>query len=104
MDTFNIKPGVDGARLRDPVTGDLLASAGETKPRNAFWLRLKNRGDVVEVQDTSAASSAAAAPDTSSSSTSGTASTASTAAAGTTTAGTTASTGTTTATTAAASK
>lgn len=48
MDEFFIRPAVDGARLPDPVTGDPLAVEGETKPRNAYWLKCVNRGDVIE--------------------------------------------------------
>lgn len=47
-DTFAIRPAVARADLRDPLTGDVLADAGEIKPRSVFWLALLSRGDVVE--------------------------------------------------------
>lgn len=50
MDEFFIRPAVDGARLDDPATGDLLAAAGERKPRSPHWLRLEIRGDVVQCE------------------------------------------------------
>lgn len=47
MDEFYIRPTVVGARLADPVTGDLLKPEGEWKPRSTHWLRAELRGDVV---------------------------------------------------------
>lgn len=49
MDTFVIRPAVAGARLHDPITGDILAAEGEEKPRTGFWLTCLTRGDVKEV-------------------------------------------------------
>ncbi len=46
--TIKIKPA-DGLRVRDPETGRPLAKAGEEKPRNAYWLRRLQCGDVVAV-------------------------------------------------------
>lgn len=48
MDEFFIRPAVEGACLRDPVTGDPLAAAGESKARNPYWVRCLLRGDVLE--------------------------------------------------------
>lgn len=42
---FHIKPK-DGLTVRDPITLRPLASEGETKPRNAYWLRRERDGDV----------------------------------------------------------
>lgn len=55
MDTFVIRPAVAGARLHDPVTGDVLAAEGEEKPRVGFWLHCLARGDVEEVEAKAAA-------------------------------------------------
>lgn len=37
-------------KVRDPRTGKHLAEKGETKPRNAYWLRRLKDGDVTEAQ------------------------------------------------------
>lgn len=42
---FYIKPK-EGLRVRDPITQRPLASEGEIKPRNAYWLRRERDGDV----------------------------------------------------------
>lgn len=44
-----LKPA-DGRLVRDPVTGKHLASTGEDKPRNSYWLRRLKDGDVVEAK------------------------------------------------------
>lgn len=52
MKTFNVKPNVKGKvvqMVRDPETYRALATTGETKPRNSYWLRRIKDGDVVEV-------------------------------------------------------
>ncbi|MDF9346388.1 DUF2635 domain-containing protein [Escherichia coli] len=45
---LKIKPAA-GKAIRDPLTMKLLASEGEEKPRNSFWIRRLAAGDVVEV-------------------------------------------------------
>ena len=47
MDTFFIRPACPGADIRDPQTGDRLAEAGESKPRDPYWIGLEIRGDVI---------------------------------------------------------
>lgn len=42
--TFFIKP--TRSQVRDPETMRPLAKAGETKPRNAYWLRRLRDGDI----------------------------------------------------------
>lgn len=49
MTTFKIKPAKKGQFVRDPVTRDLLKAAGESKPRNEYWLRRISDKSVVEV-------------------------------------------------------
>ncbi|MBA1445879.1 MAG: DUF2635 domain-containing protein [Chromatiales bacterium] len=44
-----LKPA-DGRLVRDPVTSKHLASNGEDKPRNSYWLRRLKDGDVVEAK------------------------------------------------------
>lgn len=46
-DQMFIAPAKTGLIVRDPVTGNPLAAAGEYKPRNSYWLRRKKDGDVV---------------------------------------------------------
>ncbi|HCW6999413.1 TPA: DUF2635 domain-containing protein [Escherichia coli] len=48
---LKIKPAA-GKAIRDPLTMKLLASEGEKKPRNSFWIRRLAAGDVVEVGST----------------------------------------------------
>jgi hypothetical protein len=52
MQNFFIKPGVDasGAPLfvRDPQSGKPLASVGEWKPKDSFWLHRVRDKDVIE--------------------------------------------------------
>ncbi|EOC6673540.1 DUF2635 domain-containing protein [Escherichia coli] len=48
---LKIKPAA-GKAIRDPLTMKLLASEGEEKPRNSFWIRRLAAGDVVEVGST----------------------------------------------------
>ena len=47
---LKIKPA-EGKEIRDPWSRQLLSSAGEDKPRNAFWLRRLAGGDVVIVKN-----------------------------------------------------
>ncbi|WAP69042.1 DUF2635 domain-containing protein [Jiella pelagia] len=37
---------VDGARVRNPETNELISSEGATVPRNIFWLRRLEDGSV----------------------------------------------------------
>ena len=46
-DQFFIRPAVDGARVEDPETGDVLKSEGEWKPRTPHWVRQQLRCDIV---------------------------------------------------------
>lgn len=52
----------EGKRVRDPVTGKVLPSAGAFKPRTAYWFRRLRDQDVSEGNPPAAASTAAAAP------------------------------------------
>jgi len=45
---FRVKPA-KGMLVRDPETGRHLATKGEKKPRNSYWLRRLNDADVVEI-------------------------------------------------------
>lgn len=45
MRQFKVKPK-KGLIVRDPVTREPLKANGETKPRNAYWLRRKLEGSV----------------------------------------------------------
>jgi len=45
-DQLYLKPA-PGRVVRDPVTMEPLAEAGEYKPRTAYWLRRLKEGDVV---------------------------------------------------------
>lgn len=47
-DVLKIKPA-PGRAVRDPKTMKNLDPAGETKPRNGFWLRRLACGDVTEL-------------------------------------------------------
>jgi len=49
MPEFNIKPARDNLIVRDPINGEPLPVAGAAKPRNRYWIRRLNDGDVVEV-------------------------------------------------------
>jgi len=46
---IQIQPARSGLVVRDPSTAKALPAAGETKPRNSYWLRRLRDGDVVEV-------------------------------------------------------
>lgn len=43
-----VKPA-PGLSVRDPVSMRLLDPAGEQKPDDLYWTRLRNDGDVVDV-------------------------------------------------------
>lgn len=47
MDKIFVK-SVSGRSVRDPDTKEVLAEAGEFKPRTGFWLKRIKQGDVVE--------------------------------------------------------
>lgn len=47
--TFIIKPSRPDVKVRDPITLRHLSAEGEQKPRTTHWIRLLNRGEVVEV-------------------------------------------------------
>jgi len=49
-DTFKIKPTDPSVTVRDPETRRPLANKGESKPRNPYWIRRLNDGDVEIVQ------------------------------------------------------
>ncbi|MFQ1018668.1 DUF2635 domain-containing protein [Gilliamella sp. CG13] len=49
MTEFFIKP-VSGVTVRDPETLDPLAESGELKPKNSYWLRRLNDGDIEVVE------------------------------------------------------
>lgn len=46
--TIKVKPA-KGLLVRDPITGRHLDKKGETKPKNAYWMRRLAAGDVIEV-------------------------------------------------------
>lgn len=46
---IRVRPALSLALLRDPLTGRVLDPKGELKPRNAFWLRRLNDGDLVDM-------------------------------------------------------
>ena len=48
--TFIIKPSREDVKVRDPITKLHLSNDGEQKPRTTHWIRLLNRGEVVEVK------------------------------------------------------
>jgi len=50
---MRVKPA-DGRALRWPGTLRLLKYSGEDVPETAFWLRAKEKGDVVEADASSA--------------------------------------------------
>jgi len=43
-----IKP--TGLTVRDPLTKEALAVEGEAKPRDSYWLRRLDDGDVIECE------------------------------------------------------
>jgi hypothetical protein len=45
MTEFFIKP-VSGVTVRDPETLEPLTESGELKPKNSYWLRRLNDGDI----------------------------------------------------------
>jgi len=47
MENMFIKPARPGLIVRDPATGKALDAAGENKPRDTYWIRRKNAGDVI---------------------------------------------------------
>lgn len=49
MTEFFIKP-VSGVTVRDPETLEPLAESGELKPKNSYWLRRLNDGDIEVVE------------------------------------------------------
>lgn len=49
MIEFCIKPA-NGVTVRDPETLDPLAESGELKPKNSYWLRRLNDGDIEVVE------------------------------------------------------
>jgi len=59
--SFFIKPASDGLIVRDPVTREPLAAAGESKPRNKYWLTRQTDRSVVETEEPAATKKAAAA-------------------------------------------
>jgi len=46
-DMIKVKPA-EGLIVRDPATREALPAKGRSVPRNAYWLRRLNDGDVVE--------------------------------------------------------
>lgn len=48
-ETFFVRPSVEGAVIRDPVTKDILPDAGRSVPANAYWRGLELRGDVIVI-------------------------------------------------------
>ena len=49
MQTVKLKPK-KGLLVRDPETREPLKAAGETKPRNTYWLRRLKEGSAVIVE------------------------------------------------------
>lgn len=49
MRDFKIKPK-KGLLVRDPKTREPLKAAGETKPRNTYWLRRIKEGSALVVE------------------------------------------------------
>lgn len=49
-ESFYIKPASEGLIVRDPVTRDPLAAAGEEKPRNKYWLAREADRSVIQVE------------------------------------------------------
>lgn len=50
MRTIKVKPSNKDLVVRDPETRQPLKAAGETKPRNTYWLRRIKDKSVVEVK------------------------------------------------------
>lgn len=42
-----LTPARPGLIVRDPETGKALAAEGECKPRDTYWIRRINDGDVI---------------------------------------------------------
>jgi hypothetical protein len=55
---FTIRPAVEGARLIDPDSGDILPAEGAEVLRSAYWLMCLARGDVIEIAVTPSADTA----------------------------------------------
>lgn len=45
---FFIRPKGEGRIVRDPITRQPLAAAGEPKSKDSYWLRRQDDGDVEE--------------------------------------------------------
>lgn len=54
-ETFFIKPAANGLIVRDPITREPLAAAGEEKPRNKYWLAREAEESVIQAKRTSVA-------------------------------------------------
>lgn len=50
--TMRVKP-VEGRIVRDPVRGDDLPIEGRQVPRNVYWWRCVQAGDVIETDEPS---------------------------------------------------
>lgn len=50
-DMIIIRPATPGAVVRDPVSFRQLRDEGEEKPRNVYWQRRLDAGDVVIVPE-----------------------------------------------------
>lgn len=48
---MRVKPTVEGAIIRDPVTRLPLPAAGGEVPENSFWIRRLRAGEVVRLED-----------------------------------------------------
>lgn len=48
--TMRVKPA-DGRIVRDPLRGDDLPADGRDVPRNVYWRRCVQSGDVVEIAE-----------------------------------------------------
>ncbi|MFH5255780.1 DUF2635 domain-containing protein [Burkholderia semiarida] len=48
--TMRVKPA-DGRIVRDPLRGDDLPADGRDVPRNVYWCRCVQSGDVVEIAE-----------------------------------------------------
>lgn len=59
--TMRVKPA-DGRIVRDPLRGDDLPADGRDVPRNVYWRRCVQSGDVVEIAEPAAADVAEAEP------------------------------------------
>ncbi|AOJ16841.1 hypothetical protein WJ02_21420 [Burkholderia vietnamiensis] len=58
---MRVKPA-DGRIVRDPLRGDDLPADGRDVPRNVYWRRCVQSGDVVEIATPAAADVAEAEP------------------------------------------